>query len=66
MPIRREKKRLGDMLIDARVITDEQLGEALAKGRENGKKIGENLIEMGFTTEVQIAKALSSQLQIDL
>ena len=64
MPIRREKKRLGDMLIDARVITDEQLGEALAKGRENGKKIGENLIEMGFTTEVEIAKALSSQLQI--
>ena len=58
MPIRREKKRLGDMLIDARVITDEQLGEALAKGRENGKKIGENLIEMGFTTEVEIAKAL--------
>ena len=66
MPIRREKKRLGDMLIDARVITDEQLGEALAKGRENGKKIGENLIEMGFTTEVEIAKALSSQLQIEL
>ena len=66
MPIRREKKRLGDMLIDARVITDEQLGEALAKGRENGKKIGENLIEMGFTTEIEIAKALSSQLQIEL
>ena len=66
MPIRREKKRLGDMLIDARVITDEQLGEALAKGRENGKKIGENLIEMGFTTEIEIAKALSSKLQIEL
>ena len=66
MPIRREKKRLGDMLIDARVITDEQLGEALAKGRENGKKIGENLIEMGFTTEIEIAKALSSPLQIEL
>ena len=66
MPIRREKKRLGDMLIDAHVITDEQLGEALSKGRENGKKIGENLIEMGFTTEAEIAKALSSQLQIEL
>ena len=66
MPIRREKKRLGDMLIDAHVITEEQLGEALAKGRENGKKIGENLIEMGFTTEAEIAKALSSQLQIEL
>lgn len=66
MPIRREKKRLGDMLIDARVITEEQLGEALAKGKENGKKIGENLIEMGFTTEAEIAKALSSQLQIEL
>ena len=66
MPIRREKKRLGDMLIDAHVITEEQLGEALSKGRENGKKIGENLIEMGFTTEAEIAKALSSQLQIEL
>ena len=66
MPIRREKKRIGDMLINERVITEEQLEQALPVARKNGKKIGETLIEMGMTTENEIAKALAIQLQLEL
>lgn len=66
MPIRRVKKRIGDMLLNEHVITEEQLEQALPVAKEKHKKIGETLIEMGFTTEVEIAKALSLQLGMDL
>ena len=65
MPLRREKKRIGDMLVSAGVITEEQLMEALPKARENRKKIGEYLIEQGLTNDVEVAKVLSQQLDID-
>lgn len=66
MPVRRVKKRIGDMLLNEHVITEEQLELALSVAKEKHKKIGETLIEMGFTTEVEIAKALSQQLGMDL
>ena len=66
MPVRRVKKRIGDMLLNEHVITEEQLEQALPVAKEKHKKIGETLIEMGFTTEVEIAKALSQQLGMDL
>jgi type IV pilus assembly protein PilB len=52
------------MLIDERVITEEQLQKALPVAREGKKKIGETLIEMGFTNENEIANALAVQLAI--
>lgn len=64
MALRNQKKRIGDMLIDEHVITEEQLSKALPVAKENKKKIGETLIEMGFTTENEIARALSVQLGI--
>lgn len=64
MALRREKKRIGDMLINENVITQEQLEQALKKSKETHKKIGETLVELGFTNELQIAKALSQQLEL--
>ena len=64
MAFRREKKRIGDMLINENVITQEQLEQALKKSKETHKKIGETLVELGFTNELQIAKALSQQLEL--
>ncbi len=61
----RTKKRIGDMLIDEHVITQEQLEKALSSAREHHKKIGETLIEMGMTTEDDIARALSAQMGIE-
>ncbi len=51
----RRKKRLGDLLIDAGVITSEQLSQ----------KLGATLMEMDFTTEEEIAQALKEQLGMD-
>lgn len=62
----REKKKLGDILINLNVITGSQLEEALAKQKENkGIKLGEALVDLGFTSELEIASALKEQLHMD-
>ena len=60
------RKRIGDMLVDANVITNEQLMEALAKQKEMGKKLGETLIELKFTDESEIAEAIGQQMKIPI
>ena len=60
------KKRLGDMLVDAGVITNEQLGEALKKQRELGIRLGQTLIELNFTNEGEIVEALHRQMGLPI
>ena len=63
MPVSRDKKRLGDILVDQNVITSKQLANALEVSKEapnKGKKrLGEILVELGYTTEESIASALA-------
>lgn len=57
-------KRLGDILIDAGLITSEQLSNALELQKSTGKKIGEVLIEEGIVDEKRIIEVLEFQLGI--
>lgn len=66
MAIRGNKKRIGDMLIEEGLITEEQLVKALPIAREKGKKIGETLVDIGYTTDDAIMHALSNQLSIEI
>lgn len=59
-----QKKRLGDILIDCNLISDEQLKQALVFQREKNLKLGEALSEMGMVTEDDIIWALGNQLNI--
>lgn len=59
---RRKKLRLGDILVQQNVVTEEKLQEALKKQRGSGKKLGEIMVEMNITTEEAIGQALSRQL----
>ncbi len=54
-------KRLGEMLIDAGVINEEQLKKALEIQKKNGKRLGSILLEQGWATEDDILKVLSEQ-----
>ncbi len=54
-------KRLGDLLIERGVITPKQLEEALELQKDKGGLIGELLVSLTFTTEEEIAKALTTQ-----
>lgn len=60
----RQKKRIGDMLLEEGIITKEQLEDALERNRTAKKKIGEMLVDLGYTTEEAIAKGLSTQMDI--
>ncbi len=59
-----KRKKLGELLIYAGLITQGNLEEALKIQKSQKKKIGQILIDMGVTSDEQIAKALSSQLKI--
>jgi len=58
------KKRLGEVLIEAGLITQEQLQKALTLQKSSGKKLGEILVEQGFISEDQIIEVLEFQLGI--
>lgn len=62
----RTRKRLGDILTEANVITQEQLMQALAKQKEIGKRLGETLIEMKLTDEMEIAEAIGEQMKLKI
>jgi len=63
----RKKKRLGDMLVEAGVISEEQLLLTLEFQRQQPKKmrLGAAVVEKGFTTEDAIVNVLKEQLKID-
>ena len=57
------KKRLGELLVDAGAITQEQLELALAEQKKKtGQKLGAVLIDQGFIDENQMLDALTNQL----
>jgi type IV pilus assembly protein PilB len=59
-----QKRRLGNILVDAGKITDDQLQEALRAQKVLGKKLGEILVENNSVTEDQIIEAIEEQTGI--
>ena len=64
IPGRPEKLRLGDVLVQQRLISQEQLQQTLELQRQTGKKVGRLLIETGIITEELLANGLARQLRI--
>ncbi len=56
--------RIGDVLVKAGRITEDQLKMALAKQKEEGKKIGEILIQEKLITENDLNSIISAQLEV--
>ncbi len=58
--------RLGEILIERRLITQEDLDRALELQRERGDKLGRILVDLGFVATRDVLSALSEQLQVPL
>ena len=56
--------RLGEMLIKAGLITDEQLNEALEIQKKKGEKLGTVLVDLKYITEDKILEVLQQQLGV--
>jgi type IV pilus assembly protein PilB len=63
MKKKQERKRLGDLLVEAGLITEAQLEEAL-KEKAPGQKLGDALLQRGYITEQQLIEVLEFQLGI--
>src|SRR5947207_1300023 len=53
--------RIGELLLKEKLITPEQLQQALNQQKANGGKLGYNLVKMGFVKDEQITTLLSKQ-----
>ncbi len=63
------RRRLGELLTDAGVLTSAQLEEALgSRGRVEGRRerVGEAVVRLGMASDLDIARALASQLGLEL
>ncbi len=56
--------RLGDLLVEAQIITREQLEEVLARQASDGRRLGTLLVEAGLVSETQVTQVLSQQLAV--
>ena len=61
-----KKIRLGDLLVEKGLITEEQLQHALSEQKKLGRKLGGTLIELGMIDENSLLNLLASQLNIPL
>lgn len=66
MDFKRKKLRLGDVLVQNGVITEEDLQRGLERQKGSGRKLGETLVDEGIATEENIARALSKQFHYDM
>ncbi len=60
-----ERLRLGELLVEAGIITQEQLDIALAEKKRSRERLGKLLVKLGFTTEGIIMDFLASQLGME-
>jgi len=60
----RRKIRIGDLLVQNKIISEQQLMQALSEQKRTGHKLGNTLVELGFVEEQKLLELLSQQLMI--
>lgn len=56
------KANIGTILLDEKLVTSEQLEEALSVQETTGRRLGNILVDMGFVDEEDFCRLLSEQL----
>jgi len=60
----RKQMRLGEMLVAADLVTEDQLRQALAAGKRAGLKLGQQLVRNGVVKESDIVDLISRQMKL--
>jgi MSHA biogenesis protein MshE len=60
----RKRVRLGDLLLEKKLISEQQLKEALDEQRASGRKLGRVLIDIGAVAEADLHGCLATALNI--
>jgi len=61
----RKRKKLGEILQEWGNVTEQQVDQALAMAKGSGKRIGEAIVEASFAKDVEVAKALAAQFDME-
>ena len=61
-----KKLRIGDLLVQSEVISEQQLQEALRRQKETKQKLGKALVSLGYIQEWQFLDFLAQQLKVPL
>ena len=61
-----KKKKLGEVLVEAGLITNGQLEETLALQRKTRRRLGRLFIELGYVDETELCQTVSRQLKIPM
>ena len=56
-----EKKRIGDLLKDEGIITDQEIGLSLKEQRATRERVGDILLRLGLVTQTELAQAIAKQ-----
>ncbi|MBN1578238.1 MAG: Flp pilus assembly complex ATPase component TadA [Chitinispirillaceae bacterium] len=59
-----QRKRIGEVLLEQGLITQEQLQRGLEEQRKSGMRLGKCLVKLGFISEMKLVDILSAQLDI--
>jgi len=62
--MKKSREKLGQILLTAGLITEEQLEKAIEIQKKEGNRLGETLINLGIVTEKDIVIAMAKQLSI--
>ena len=62
--IKKTRKRLGDLLLEVGMITQEQLDAAIDFQKKTGEKLGNAITKLGYASEDDIIQVLEFQLGI--
>ena len=60
----RKRVRLGDLLLEKKLISEQQLKEALEEQRVSGRKLGRVLVDIGAVSEADLHSCLATYLNI--
>jgi len=58
------RKKIGQILIEEKICTPEQIEQAINKQKVDGRLLGTILVEEGYCTENEICRSISKQLNI--
>ena len=58
------RKRLGDVLVDEKLIAKEQLHEAVGERQRSGSPLGQILVDSGYLSEWDLAKAVAAHYNL--
>ena len=59
-----KRKKLGEILIESGIVSEDQLMSALALQKKSGKMIGQTLIELGYISDSQLMEAFLKKFSI--